>query len=60
MYFLERKGQKRVDVFSPRLRQVQDLVQNATGFNDTTVSDVYNYGCWCGPGGEGIDVDNFD
>ncbi|XP_078360196.1 uncharacterized protein LOC144644554 [Oculina patagonica] len=53
------KVDKRV-LFSPRILQLRELAKQATGLNDTTVNAIYNYGCWCGPRGEGKIVDNFD
>ncbi|XP_078352608.1 uncharacterized protein LOC144637418 isoform X2 [Oculina patagonica] len=56
----EEKGGKRSALITPRLLQLKDLVQDATGFSGTDLLGVYNYGCWCGPRGEGKIVDNFD
>ena len=58
--FSEEKGGKRVVGITPRLLQLRRLAIRATGLNDTTVNGIYNYGCWCGPRGEGKVVDNFD
>ncbi len=59
-FFSEKKGEKRIVSLAPRLLQLRSLVQQVTKLNDTTVNGVYNYGCWCGPRGEGKIVDNFD
>jgi len=47
-------------VLTPRLILLKDLVQNVTNLSDIEVLGVYNYGCWCGPRGQGKVVDNFD
>ncbi len=60
LFLLEEKGGKRSALITPRLLQLKDLVQDATGFSGTDLLGVYNYGCWCGPRGEGKIVDNFD
>lgn len=47
-------------MLTPRLILLKDLVQNVTNLSDIEVLGVYNYGCWCGPRGQGKVVDNFD
>lgn len=57
--FSEEKGERSV-VLTQRLILVKNLVQRVTGLSDLDVLGVYNYGCWCGPRGQGKVVDNFD
>ena len=57
--FPEQKGEKR-SLFSARLLQLFDLVQQALGLTPQQTSKIYGYGCWCGFGGMGRTVDNFD
>ena len=54
------KGEKRFGVLSPRLEQLLELVQQALGLDLLQTYDIYGYGCWCGFGGMGRTVDNFD
>ena len=59
-FFSDEEGEKRIVGITPRLLQLRRLAIRATGLNDTTVNGIINYGCWCGPRGQGIVVDNFD
>ena len=58
--FPAQKGEKRFLNFSPRLEQLRELAQQALGLDDFQSNQIFGYGCWCGIGGMGRPVDNFD
>ena len=54
------KWEKKSLGFNPRIQQVAGLVQERLGLTLLQAYSIFNYGCWCGAGGFGKTVDNFD
>ena len=60
-HFSEVKGEKRACPGGPddaRSNLVEQLIKDVTGRSD--VCNLLTYGCWCGRGGHGKYLDNFD